>query len=170
MFQHRQLHRVNFQEMLILFPSPLRVDKGPDTLLLSEDVCVCVWHWGHWVDESKTGKRYYCFSYLIYYTHVCLVAQLCPTFLWPHGLQPTRLLYPWNFPGKNTGVGCHFLLQGIFPTQRSNLCLLGLLYWQVDSLPLGRLGSYWSIIGVAMSVSIHNIKNYVFIVKILTSH
>ena len=42
MFQHRQLHRVNFQEMLILFPSPLRVDKGPDTLLLSEDVCVCV--------------------------------------------------------------------------------------------------------------------------------
>ena len=35
------LHKVNFQEMLILFPSPLGVDKGPDTLL-SEDVCVCV--------------------------------------------------------------------------------------------------------------------------------
>ena len=30
---------------------------------------------------------------------------------WPHGLQPTRLLRPWDFPGKNTGVGCHFLLQ-----------------------------------------------------------
>ena len=30
--------------------------------------------------------------------------------LWPHGLSPARLLYPWNFPGKNTGVGCHFLL------------------------------------------------------------
>ena len=29
----------------------------------------------------------------------------------PHGLQPTRLLCPWDFPGKNTGVGCHFLLQ-----------------------------------------------------------
>ena len=29
----------------------------------------------------------------------------------PHGLQPTRLLHPWNSPGKNTGVGCHFLLQ-----------------------------------------------------------
>ena len=42
MFQHRLLHRVNFQEMLILFPSPLGVDKGPDTLLLSEDACVCV--------------------------------------------------------------------------------------------------------------------------------
>ena len=33
---------------------------------------------------------------------------------------PTRLLHPWNFPGKNTGVGCHFLLQGIFLTQGSN--------------------------------------------------
>ena len=30
----------------------------------------------------------------------------------PHGLQPTRLLRPWDFPGKSTGVGCHFLLQG----------------------------------------------------------
>ena len=37
--------------------------------------------------------------------------------LWPHGLWPVRLLCPWDFPGKNTGVGCHFLLQGIFLTQ-----------------------------------------------------
>ena len=29
---------------------------------------------------------------------------------WPHGLQPTRLLRPWDFPGKSTGVGCHCLL------------------------------------------------------------
>ena len=35
-----------------------------------------------------------------------------------------RLLCPWNFPGKNTGVSCHFLLQGIFPTQGSNPGLL----------------------------------------------
>ena len=34
-------------------------------------------------------------------------------FLRPHGLQPTRLLLPWDFPGKSTGVGCHCLLQGI---------------------------------------------------------
>ena len=33
----------------------------------------------------------------------------------PHGLQPTRLLCPWDPPGTNTGVGCHALLQGIFP-------------------------------------------------------
>ena len=42
----------------------------------------------------------------------------------PHGLSPTRLLCPWHFPGKSTGVSCHFLLQGIFPTQGSNPCLL----------------------------------------------
>ena len=42
----------------------------------------------------------------------------------PHGLQAARLLCPWDFPGKNTGVGCHFLLQGIFPTQELNLRLL----------------------------------------------
>ena len=41
----------------------------------------------------------------------------------PPGLQPTRLLHPWDFPGKNTGVGCHFFLQGIFPTQGLNLDL-----------------------------------------------
>ena len=42
----------------------------------------------------------------------------------PHGLQPARLLCPWNSPGKNTGVGCHSLLQGIFLAQGSNLGLL----------------------------------------------
>ena len=40
--------------------------------------------------------------------------------LLPYGLYPARLLCPWDFPGNNTGVGCHFLLQGIFLTQGSN--------------------------------------------------
>ena len=43
--------------------------------------------------------------------------------LQPHGLQPIRLLRPWDFPGKSAGVGCHFLLQRIFTTQESNLGL-----------------------------------------------
>ena len=47
----------------------------------------------------------------------------------------------WEFPGKNTGVGCHFLLQRIFPNQGSSLRLLCLLHWQADSLPLSHLGS-----------------------------
>ena len=38
----------------------------------------------------------------------------------PHGLSPTRLLCPWDSPGKNTGMGCHSLLQRIFPTQGLN--------------------------------------------------
>ena len=41
----------------------------------------------------------------------------------PKGLQPTRLLCPWNSPGKNTGGCCHSFLQRIFPTQGSNLGL-----------------------------------------------
>ena len=55
-----------------------------------------------------------------------------------HGLQPTRLLCSWDSPGKKTGVGCHFLLQGIFPTQKSNPHFL---LWQMDSLPLHHLSS-----------------------------
>ena len=42
----------------------------------------------------------------------------------PHILQPARLLSPWDFPGENTGAVWHFLAQGIFPTQGSNLCHL----------------------------------------------
>ena len=54
--------------------------------------------------------------------------QLCPNSLQPHGLQPARLLCPWDSPGKNTEVGCHAILQGIFLTQGSRLCLPQLLH------------------------------------------
>ena len=43
---------------------------------------------------------------------------------WPHGLESSRLLCPSNFPGRNSGVGCHSRFQGIFPTQGSNPGLL----------------------------------------------
>ena len=55
---------------------------------------------------------------------VCVSRSVVSNSLRPHELQPTRLLCPWNSPGKNTGVGCHFLLQAIFPTQESNRGLL----------------------------------------------
>ena len=55
---------------------------------------------------------------------LCLVAQSCPT-LRPHGLQPARLLHPWNSPGKSTGVGCHSLLQGIFPDPGACISCIG---------------------------------------------
>ena len=59
----------------------------------------------------------------------------------------TRLLSPWNFPGKRTGVGSHFLCQDSFLTQGWNSHLLYLLHWQADSLPEVSLGNPqpWSI-------------------------
>ena len=69
--------------------------------------------------------------------HACCHSVMS-NFLWLHGLQPARLLCPWASPGKNTGVGCHARLQGIFPTQGLNLHLLHcrwILY------PLNHLGS-----------------------------
>ena len=71
----------------------------------------------------------------------CLVAVMSDS-LRPHGLQPARFLCQWDSPGKNTGVGCHFLLQGIFPTQGSNLGLLCLLNWQAGSKPLESPGKH----------------------------
>ena len=68
--------------------------------------------------------------------HVCQVTSVVFNSLQPSGVQPARLLYPWNSPGKNTGAGCHFLLQSILLTQGSNQSLLHLLHWQADSLSL----------------------------------
>ena len=60
------------------------------------------------------------------------VVQLCPTLCDAMDCSPTRILYPWNFPGKHVGAGCHCLLQGIFLIQGSNLYLLSFLSWQVN--------------------------------------
>ena len=68
-----------------------------------------------------------CYIHIHTHTHIylcCSVASVVSDSLWPYGLYPARLLCPWNSPGKNTGVGCHALLQGIFPNQGLNLCLL----------------------------------------------
>ena len=56
----------------------------------------------------------------------------------PMNYNPPGSLFPCELPGKNTGVNCHFLLQGIFSTQGSNLSLL---HWQAGSLPLSHQGS-----------------------------
>ena len=83
----------------------------------------------------------------LYSICVCVCCtQSCPTLCDPTDCSPTRLLSPWDFPGKNTIVGCHFLLQGIFATQGSNPCLLCLLHCLADSLPLYHLGSPWTCI------------------------
>ena len=66
---------------------------------------------------------------IYYMLRACYVASVMSNSVQPNVLQPARLLCPWDSPmewveGKNTGVGCHFLLQGIFPTQELNLGLL----------------------------------------------
>ena len=65
---------------------------------------------------------------LSHFSHVWLFATSWPVY-------PGRLLCPWDFSGKNTGVGCHFLPQGLFQTQGWNPRLLCLLHWQAGSLP-----------------------------------
>ena len=64
--------------------------------------------------------------------HEGLVARSCLTLLRPHRLKPSRLLRPRDAPGKNSGVGCQALLQGIVPTQGLNPFLRD---WQEDSSP-----------------------------------
>ena len=72
---------------------------------------------------------------------MCVWSRSVISTLGSYGLQSIRLLCPWDFPGKNTGVGSHSLLQANFLTQGSNPCLLCLLHWQVDSCAMSHLGS-----------------------------
>ena len=73
------------------------------------------------------------------------VAQSCPTLCDPMGCSPPRLLCPWIFSGKSTGVECHCLLQGIFLTQGSNL---GLLHCRQMLYQL----SHWSPFNLVLSL------------------
>ena len=99
----------------------LRDNKFP--LRIPMETGLCVW-WCHRPGAAhKLGL-------------VLCVCSLGFDSLRPHGLQPTRLPCPWNFPGKNTGMGYHFLFQEILLTQGSNPHLLHLLHWQGDSLAL----------------------------------
>ena len=74
-------------------------------------ICVCVY-------------IYICNIYVKLWVCVVVEPLSCVQLVRPHGLWPTRLLCPWDFLGKNVGVGCHFLLWGIFLTQGSKAHLL----------------------------------------------
>ena len=81
----------------------------------------------------------------------------------PSGLQPSRLLCPWDSPGKNTGVGCHARLQGIFLAQGSNLHLLKLLHcrWILHG---------WATGGEALNIQGINPKVLEFIILTQPPH
>ena len=80
-----------------------------------EVVRLTLWDW-HWI-------------LLTAFMNMC-VGSVVSDCVWPHRLQPARLLFlcPWDFSGQNIGMGCQFLLWGIFLTQGSNLHLLRLLH------------------------------------------
>ena len=78
-----------------------------------------------------------------------------------HGWWPIRLLCPWNFLGKSNGVGCHFLLQRIFPTQGWKLHLLHLLYWQADFfLSVYHMGSPYIYMGTPVFPGLHYLLEF----------
>ena len=83
-----------------------------------------------WKHKEEESKNYILLNWVCVCVCVCLcsVASVVFNFLGSHGPGSTRLLSPWHSPGKNTGVGCHALLQGIFPTRGLNLSLLCLLH------------------------------------------
>ena len=74
--------------------------------------------------ESKDKLQVIVWLALVF-VHVYVLSRLSPVrLLWPCELQPSRLLCPSDSPGKNTGVGCHALLQGTLPTRLLVRCLL----------------------------------------------
>ena len=75
-----------------------------------------------------------------FYDRCVLSRLLCLTLCGLVDCSLPRLLCPWASLGMNTGMGCHALLQGIFPTQGSNPHLLHPLRWQEGSLPLAPPG------------------------------
>ena len=97
----------------------------------------CILRWPLWCKRKQDNHKIICWRKMENrnVNCWCSVAKLCPTLLWLHGLIPFRLLCPLVFPGKNPGVGCHFLLQGIFLTQGLNPCLM---HWRADFLRLNQ--------------------------------
>ena len=85
------------------------------------------------------GHTRVCWPHLFSLLHSRI--DVCSVVSDPTRCKPTKLLCPWGCPSRNTGVGSHSLLQGIFPTQGSNPRLLWLLRWQVDSSPVSHQGS-----------------------------
>ena len=101
----------------------------PDTFHLLSPFVHPQLYWKHTVTRESGCSIQICY---------CLVTKWCQMLCDPMACNPTGSFRPWDFPGKNTGMGCHFLLEGIFPTQGSNLRLL---HWQAYSLLLSHLGS-----------------------------
>ena len=115
-------------------------------LVLISLIMVFFWYGFLWAYPGEDRLRYLNLQVYVFYhvskffSHrsmdssfgVCACSAVSGS-LQPHGLQPSSLLCPLNFPGTTTEVGCRFLLQGAFPTQESKQHLSHLLHWQAGS-------------------------------------
>ena len=110
------------------------------------------WNLSSWQKEKYTYKyklriSAQCLMFICKVLCVCVCVCVCTQSLSHIGLFVTlqtvvhQAPLSMEFSSKNTGEGCHFLMQGIFLTQGLNPCLSCLLCWQADSLPLSQLGS-----------------------------
>ena len=83
---------------------------------------------------------------------------------WPHGLQPIRLLHPWDFPGKSTGVGCHHLLRWTISSHVQFFCFLD----SISILPLlggkamTNLDSILKSREITLPAKVHVVKAIIF--------
>ena len=93
--------------------------------------------------------------------NILMMLFSCPVMsnsLRPYGVQPTRLLCPQDCPDKNTGVGCHALLQGVFQTQGLNPRVLRLLHWQAGSSPLAPPGKSYYVVHPSYYNAVSSLK------------
>ena len=119
-----------FQDHLVLFLYSLKIQYFFREPLLEGNTLDSIPNFWKCSENLKTFKYFgrICFPLFFFVKRLkkseSVNHSVMSDSLWPHGLEPGRLLCPLNSPGKNTGMGCHSLLQGIFPTQGLNPGLL----------------------------------------------
>ena len=116
----------------------------------------CPFYWYILASEYLNLLYLSCLTYMV---HACMLSCFNHYWLfvtlWIVALQAPL----WDFPSKNTRVGCHAFFQGIFPIQGSNQCLLRLMHWQAGSLPLVPAGkpNLYGIMFLLLSLNLMNL-------------
>ena len=143
---------------LHVFPIPIPPPTSPTTIFCC-DTCSLNRRRHGFLSCVCTLTHFIIGGWLLYGSVVPSALCACWSCARPHRLKPTRLLQPWDSPGKSAAVGYHLLLQGIFPTQRSNP---GLLHCTQILYQLSHMGSPVSAIHQCKSVIITYVYIYTY--------